>query len=338
MLYYDYMINGTEKLGVFTVPTGIGASIGGYAGDASAYARKFSDAAKLIVNPNVVNAGGFSGINGNMLYVEGFVLDEFMKGHVNLIPTQENKVGIVFDKAIPADVLNIHINTMNAIRIVYGIDVEEYVITDEPAGVEFILDEATGISYGSVKTPKTLLRASKILLERGCTAIAVVCLFDDPEELNKGYVNGTGTDPAGGVEAIISHYISASLRVPCAHAPAFNDCQIYPDLVNPKSASEYITPTFLPCILLGLAQAPSLAQSGGISVKDVDFAVMPYSSMGSPAILAAVEHRIKVYAVKENLTALDITPEKLGIIDSVSVAETYQECLNYITLDQKEKL
>ena len=66
------MINNNEKLGVFIVPTGIGAAIGGYAGDASSYARNFSKIAKLIVNPNVVNAGGFSGINDNMFYVEGF--------------------------------------------------------------------------------------------------------------------------------------------------------------------------------------------------------------------------------------------------------------------------
>ena len=32
-----------EKLGAFIVPTGIGASIGGYAGDASAYVRKIGD-------------------------------------------------------------------------------------------------------------------------------------------------------------------------------------------------------------------------------------------------------------------------------------------------------
>ena len=72
-----------ETLGIFIVPTGIGASIGGFAGDASRYAAKFSKKAKLIVNPNVVNAGGFSGINGNMLYVEGYVLDEFVKGNIN---------------------------------------------------------------------------------------------------------------------------------------------------------------------------------------------------------------------------------------------------------------
>lgn len=54
------MAYNNKKLGAFIVPTGIGASIGGYAGDASTYARKFANNnINLIVNPNVVNAGCF---------------------------------------------------------------------------------------------------------------------------------------------------------------------------------------------------------------------------------------------------------------------------------------
>ena len=56
------------------VPTGIGASIGGYAGDASSVARAFSEHFNVIVNPNVVNAACFSSINENMLYTEGWAL------------------------------------------------------------------------------------------------------------------------------------------------------------------------------------------------------------------------------------------------------------------------
>ena len=59
------------KIGAFIVPTGIGASIGGFAGDASTYARKLAEKCRLIVNPNVVNAACFSGISDNMLYGPG---------------------------------------------------------------------------------------------------------------------------------------------------------------------------------------------------------------------------------------------------------------------------
>ena len=80
------------KHGAFIVPTGIGASIGGFAGDASKWARKLANKYKLIVNPNVVNAACFSGITENMLYVEGYTLDRFFKGECNLKPANNNKI------------------------------------------------------------------------------------------------------------------------------------------------------------------------------------------------------------------------------------------------------
>ena len=101
------------KTGAFIIPTGIGASIGGFAGDASKWARKFAQKSKLIVNPNVVNAACFSGITDNMLYVEGYSLDRFFKGECALKESFGNKIGVIFDKSIPEDVLNIHINTIN---------------------------------------------------------------------------------------------------------------------------------------------------------------------------------------------------------------------------------
>ena len=323
------MLENGEKLGAFIVPTGIGASVGGYAGDASCWARKFAEISRLIVNPNVVNAGGFSGITDKMFYVEGYSLDEFFKGNLNLIPSTNNKIGVVFDKAIPADVLNVHINTINAVKCVYGIDVIGYEVTKEDVGVEFTLDE-NGVSAGSVKNIETLLLSSKNLISKGAEAIALVCMFDDPEEDNLDYANGIGTDPVGGVEAILSHYISKELGIPCAHSPAFADYQISSELVSGKSASEYITPTFLPCILLGLNIAPKFSKNGGISVKDLDFLVMPYDSLGSVPVFEAVKRNIKVYVVKENRTALNVTSDTLGLSPYITEVETYSQCLDLL--------
>lgn len=325
-LLYNLFMN-KEKLGAFIVPTGVGASIGGFAGDASSYARKFAKKSRLIVNPNVVNAGGFSGITDNMLYVEGYSLDEFFKGNLNLTPSVNNKIGIVFDKAIPQDVLNVHLNTVNAVKCVYGVDVCAYIITDEEIGVEFNIDES-GISTGSVKNIETMLNASKKLLEKGCNAIALVCLFEDPEGDNEDYANGIGTDPVGGVEAVLSHYISKELKVPCAHSPAFKDYQIYSDLVDGKSASEYITPTFLPCILLGLSQAPLLSKDGDISIDDLGYLVMPYDALGSTPVFECLKRNIPIYAVKENSTALNVSPEKVS--EKIIVISTYQELVQEV--------
>lgn len=327
------MLKSGEKLGAFIVPTGVGASIGGFAGDASCYAAEFAKFSKLIVNPNVVNAGCFSGINDNMFYVEGYSIDEFFKGNINLMPSQHNKIGVIFDKAIPQDVLNVHINTIRAVKCVYGVDISYYEITEDEVGVEFNMEES-GISTGSVKNPETMLDAAKKLLEKGCNAIAIVCLFDNPEEDNTNYANGEGTDPVGGVEAVLSHYISKELKVPCAHSPAFVDYQIYPDLVDGKAASEYITPTFLPCILLGLNNAPLLLSchfafdADSVSINDLDYLVMPYDSLGCTPVFEALKRGIPVYAVKENSTALDISPEKIS--DKIIVVETYDECVTFL--------
>lgn len=323
------MLKTGEKLGVFIVPTGVGASVGGFAGDASGVARAFSEKSKLIVNPNVVNAGVFSGISGNMFYVEGYTLDEFFKGNIQIKPSCNNKIGIVFDKTIPQDVLNIHLNTVGAVNTVYGVDVIGYEMTDEDVGVEFFVNES-GISSGAVKNPETLYTAAERLIKRGAEAIAIVCLFDDPEEDNEAYAEGIGVDPVGGVEGIISHCISRKFKIPCAHSPAFSDYSISTDLVNPKAASEYITPTFLPCVLLGLNNAPLIVEEGGISIDEVDYLVMPFNSLGSTPVFEALKRDIKVFAVKENKTLLDVTNEKLFKSEKIIEVETYNDCLKLI--------
>ncbi|MBO5435037.1 DUF3326 domain-containing protein [bacterium] len=323
------MLKTGEKLGVFIVPTGVGASIGGFAGDASCYAREFSKVAKLIVNPNVVNAGVFSGINENMLYTEGFVLDEFFKGNLNLKPSSANKIGVVFDKSIPKDVLNVHLNTIGAVKTVYGVDVIGYEITEQDVGVEFFVNEKD-ISTGAVLNPETIYNSVEKLLKKGAEAITIVCLFDNPEEDNLDYANGLGVDPVGGVEGIISHCVSRKFKVPCAHSPAFIDYQIYPDLVNPKSASEYITPTFLPCVLLGLNNAPQIVSSDFTSVDNVDFLVMPYNSLGSTPVFEALKRNIPIYAVRENKTLLNVKNSNLFKSNRIIEVESYKDCLKLI--------
>ena len=310
------------KTGVFIIPTGIGASIGGFAGDASYWARRFAQKARLIVNPNVVNAACFSGITENMLYVEGYSLDEFFKGKLNLIPSNNNKIGVIFDKSIPQNVLNVHINTINAVKTVYGVDIAGIEITKENVGVEFFIDHS-GISTGNVKNLSTIKDAGEKLIADGAEALAIVCRF--PEEQGEDYANGLGVDPVGGVEAIISHYISKELEIPCAHAPAFDDITISTKIVDKRCAAEYITPTFLPCILLGLNQAPKFSKTEGINIRDVDFLIVPYNATGSVPVLEAAKRGIKTFAVKENETILNVTP--VNFAKTCVIMETYDEIM-----------
>ena len=306
-----------KKLGAFIVPTGVGASIGGFAGDASRAARKISQKCELIVNPNVVNAACFSGITDNMLYVEGYSLDRFFKGEICLERSRNNKIGIIFDKAIKPEVLNVHINTMNAVEVVYGLNIIGYEITEEDVGVDFFVDKS-GVSMGNVKNLLTLKNAAKKLIDKGAEAIAIVCRF--PDEQGDDYANGVGVDPVGGVEAIISHYISKEFSIPCAHAPAFDDIAISTDIVDKRCSAEYITPTFLPCILIGLNQAPKLIKTG-ISINDLDFLIVPYNSIGGVPVLEASKKGIKVFAIKENQTVLDVTP--MNFLNTCDIINTY---------------
>ena len=310
------------KLGAFIIPTGIGASIGGFAGDASFWARKFSTKANLIVNPNVVNAACFSGLNDNMLYVEGYTLDEFFKGNCRLKESFNNKIGIVFDRAISKEVLNVHINTINAVKTIYGIDILNYEITKDDVGVEFFIEDS-GLSTGNVKNLDTIKDSAISLLNKGANAIAIVCKF--PETQGDDYANGIGVDPVGGVEAIISHYISKELKVPCAHAPAFDDINITTDIVDSRCAAEYITPTFLPCILIGLSQAPKISFNEGFSIDDLDFLITPYNCLGGIPMLEACKRNLKIYAIKENKTILNIEQYNLPL--KCDIINTYKDLM-----------
>lgn len=330
------MINYHSRLALMIVPTGIGASIGGYAGDASTYAQKIAKHIPLIVNPNIVNAAVFSGITDNMLYVEGWCIEQFVKGKIGLVPSNDNKIGVIFDKAIPENVLNIHINTINAVKTVYGTNITGWEVTEEEAGVEFFNTEK-GISTGTLKNPQTLLKAGKKLLEKGAQALAVVCFFEEPPE--DDYENGDGVDIVGGVEAVISHYLSKELLCPCVHAPAFEDVTITGRQVNPKVSAEYITPTFLPCLMAGLKNAPLIKvlkndNTGNcITYKNIHSVIAPHDSLGSSTILDAIEKNIPVFAIKENSTVLNINKYSINKQNDIIEKDTYEDYIEYLKME-----
>lgn len=319
-----------KKYQTFVVPTGIGAKIGGFAGDAGVFARKIAKEFPLIVNPNVVNAACFSAITDNMLYTEGFSLTEFFKGNISLKPSFNNKIGIIFDKSISKDVINIHINTLNAVKTVYGINVIGYEFTEKEAGVEFFNTE-NGISSGRISNPETMAEAGKRLIAKGAEALAVVCKFEEPEEDN--YAEGESVDVVGGAEALISHYLTRELGIPVVHAPAFEDYSIKPQLVHPKAAAEYITPTFLPCLLLGLNNAPKIIKGKNdkfITINDVQTLIMPYNSLGSMIVKKAKECGIITLAVKENESVINADKKNLGLGDEIIELNNYDECFEYL--------
>lgn len=315
-----------DRLIAFSLPTGIGAQTGGFAGDIGHIVREYSRYFKVIVNPNAVNGGILSAINQNMYYLEGYAFDELLCAKLNIKPVQkQNKIGVLFDLSIPQDVLNVHLNTISAARVVWGLDIIEPVYTKESVGVEFSINN--NISSGTVLKPETLLDGAKKLINNGAQALALVCFFGEDAD-DEDYASGVGIDPIGGVEAIISHLVVKELKIPCAHAPAFFKTEISNRIENPKVASECISSTYLPCVLAGLQYAAQFSTKEGISAKDIEYLIVPHGALGSKGVLGALENNIKVCAVK-NPSKLDVGCEKLKCSDILSF-DSYNDCLNYI--------
>lgn len=297
------------------IPTGIGASIGGYAGDGIPIARLLSGVADcLITHPNVLNGAILSWPLPNVLYVEGYALDRWCAGEWALRPVHRNRVGVLLDCALDPEQRVHHLNAIEAARWTLGIDVCGHCTTDAPVGVE-VCTGTTG-SWGTVRDPATLLRGAERLVAAGAEAIAVVTRFPDLE--SDAYLEGRGVDPIGGAEAVISHLLVRHLGIPCAHAPAL-DPQIEATLVHPRVAAESLGPTFLPCVLVGLSRAPHYlpsdrARSTDISAEHVDVVITPVDACGGAGLIALAGRGAPVIvAVEENTSYMNVTPEALGI-------------------------
>ena len=313
-----------------SIPTGIGADIGGYAGDFGYIAREFAKDFYCIINPNAVNGGILSAINYDMGYLEGYLFDEFFKGSISITPKkpyETNKIGVIFDCEIPESILNVHLNTLSALKMVQGIDTFAIEYTKKPAGIK--LAKSNGISTGSVENPEEIINCAYKLIKKGVQAIALVCFFGEDAE-DEDYSNAKGIDPIGGIEAVLSHLITKEFLIPSAHAPAFSDIDISLKKEHPKVSSELISSTYLPCIMQGLSVAPKIHNNnkGALNAKNVEYLIVPYDAMGSKAVLSSIKNETNIIAVK-NKTMLDVTPDKLKI-KPYKIFEDYKQCLTEI--------
>lgn len=301
------------------VPTGIGAAIGGYAGDALPVARALASVVDtLITHPNVLNGAQLYWPLPNTCYVEGYGLDQFAAGRWGLRPVHRNRIGLLLDRGIEAELLQRHLQAADATRATLGLELMDYVVTDQPLGVE-LRTAASGASWGTIQHPDSLLRGAERLVEAGASAIATVVRFPDDEgsEALQQYRQGSGVDPLAGAEAVISHLIVRTFQIPCAHAPALRPLPLEPG-ISPKSAAEEIGYTFLPCVLAGLSRAPQFvieapAQLDDLWAEQVDALIVPATACGGSAVLSLSRTRTMIIAVEDNATALNVRPESLGI-------------------------
>ena len=295
---------------VLLVPTGIGAEIGGHAGDATPVASLLASACDtLITHPNVLNASDIIQIPPNTLYVEGSVITRLLMGSIGLQPVRNNRVLVVLGHH--EDELFIHaaINSVNAARASYGLTVP----TIARLGPEFEMEASyvgSGRAAGQIKEMDELIN----LLDRvrhTFDAVAITSQIAVPPGFHAEYFesNGEMVNPWGGVEAMLTHVISTLYDVPSAHAPMLETQEIAnadPGIVDPRMAAEGVSLALIQCILKGLQRSPRIvSESEGLrhhsvlTASDISCLVIPDGCVGLP-VLAALEQGITVIAVREN--------------------------------------
>ncbi|APB33743.1 hypothetical protein GlitD10_1422 [Gloeomargarita lithophora Alchichica-D10] len=299
------------------IPTGIGASVGGYAGDALPVIRAMAEVVDgVITHPNVLNGAMLYWPLERVWYVEGYALDRFAAGDWGLQPVLQNRIGVVLDAGIEPDLQLRHLQVIQAAQATLGLNIPGHVLSDLPLGVGLRTADS-GATWGTVANPDSLLRAVAQLKEQyQVTAVAVVARFPDQwDEAVMAYRQGQGVDPLAGAEAVISHLVVQTFQLPCAHAPALRPLPLDPT-VAPQAAAEELGYTFLPSVLVGLSRAPGYGNQrigGGVWTEQVAAVVVPGTACGGKAVIHWAGQGKLIIAVQENTSHMGVPPEALGI-------------------------
>jgi len=336
-------VENTDKFNaVMIVPTGIGAEIGGHAGDAAPAARLLASVCDtLITHPNVVNASDINEMPENGLYVEGSVISNLLMGTVGLQKIRANRVMLVVDKHKEKQIRERTINAASAARSALGLECPLVVEVDPP--IRMSADySSSGRAIGRVEG---LERICEVLRRHRSEydAVALASVIDVPWEFHTEYYkrNGEMVNPWGGVEAMFTHAITMLFGVPTAHSPMYGSFEIANldlGVVDPRMAAETVSMCFLHCILKGLHRSPRIitdkmvfTHPGVLTAADISCLVIPEGCVGLPT-LAALEQGIPVIAVRENRNRMKNELEKLPFAPGkLFIAENYLEAVGIMT-------
>ena len=293
---------------VMLVPTGIGAAVGGHAGDATPAATLLSSVCDtLVTHPNVLNASDIVQIPSNALYVEGSLITQLMMGKAGLRRKRNNRVLVLIQAHQDDMFTNAAINSVNAARSSYGLNasiaeidprfrmISEYTPDGTAAGriegIEYIFDLIDS-HIGEID------------------AIAITSVIELPRDLHEKYYD-LGDDvvnPWGGVEAMLTHAISLRYSLPSAHAPMLESRWVAEadfGVVDPRMAAEVISVAFLQCVLRGLQRSPAVVPAAPrnsestMQSSNISCLVIPDGCIGLPT-LAALANGIPVISVQGN--------------------------------------
>ena len=298
---------------VFVVPTGIGSSIGGHAGDATPAAQLLASVSDtLVTHPNVVNASDVNELPVNALYVEGSVLARFLMGTIGLAPVRANRVLTVADAHPDSLFSDQLLNAVNAARSSFALTCPRVVLLDPPLPVESIF-APSGRAAGRVRQLERLFAVlDRYRSEYDAVAVSTQISVDPRTRVDYYASRGEVLNPWGGVEAILTHAVSALYGLPTAHSPMLESRDIAGmefGVVDPRMAAEVISITFFVSVLKGLQRSPRIVEARGpqqglLTVEHVSCLVVPDGAVGLPT-LAALEQGIPVIAVRENENVLE---------------------------------
>jgi len=335
--------NMTSFNAALIVPTGIGAEFGGHAGDGGAVARLMAGTCDtLVTHPNVVNAADLNEMPPNTLYVEGSVLSDLLLGNLALQSVRSNRVAVIIGGHADPYFVDAAVNAVNAARANMGLDCPRILTVDGSLSMRTRY-APSGRAVGDIAGVEhvcALIEEHRAALD----AVALTSRIEVPDAYHTTYFDPDSADmvnPWGGVEAMLTHTISALYGIPSAHSPMMStrkNMGLDLGVVDPRKAADTVSTTYLHSVLKGLQRSPRIVpiarnrqapwpESGLFTVADVNCVVIPDGCVGLPT-LAALEQGITVIAVRENhnrmrnrLQDLPFAPGRLVVV------ETYLEAV-----------
>lgn len=284
--------------GCFIIPTGIAAFIGGDTAATAAMKVIGACCNNLIVNPNACNSSDLNFMPPNALYVEGSIIDRFLEGSIKLKSSKTfNKILCVANPPLQPD----NHNAVNAAIYTMGADIELLELKT-PLIMKACFNE-DGTAGGVFSGADELVEQVKYL---DFDFLTIHTPIDIDEEIAKAYWEGKiKVNPWGGIESIVSRYISLRLNKNLAHSPICekNDFELrlhHTNIVKPSMAAEAISNTYATCMFIGGHRAPIISDEG-LSNKDIDFLITPHGCFGRPHE-ACIKNNIPIIVVKENTT------------------------------------
>lgn len=342
-----------RNINAMIIPTGIGASIGGFAGDAMPAAKLLAKASDLLItHPNVVNAALLTDIPDNIAVVEGYLLDRFFAEQIALRLNVKHKIAVIVDAAANSEERILTQNCINAATAVYGLDIiQEPYYTSAAIGAEDLMN---------IKNPETLLEACAQAVLDGATSFAVLAVLpenSDSEDVQK-YLQTQGKDPIGFIEAKISHLLAQFFLKPCAHAPIIRSNSQASRIVHPRLAAEYLSESFLASVFKALQHSPQIIplenyykllssfytnpanlglkrRADDIMVYDLANLVVPFNACNNVPCIESHKHHIELICVQSNKTLIDDQARFFNLPHRL--VANYYEAAGFLLANTKDK-